>query len=122
MIAKLFEVRDAATFIPVLGVQFGSDNEAERYLASRAGYGQLQHQQQEYVFLCKIDGNDTGGMYDPHAWPGGARTMQVAHQFIIEHFDELEPGAVIDVEFIQGLRNEPKRPERLDEREHLAQL
>lgn len=116
MNAKLFEIRDAATFIPVLAVQFGSDNEAERYLASRAGYGRQQHQQQEYVFLCKIAGNDAGGTYDPHQWPGGSRTMQVAHQFIIEHFDGLEPGAVVDVEFILNERDKPKRSERLDER------
>ena len=114
MIAKLFEIRDAATFISVLAVQFGSDNEAERYLAGRAGYGLQQHEQQEYVFLCKIGGTDTGGTYDPHAWPGGSRTMEVAHQFIIKHFAELEPGAVVDVEFILGKRNEPKQSERLD--------
>ena len=113
MIAKLFEVRDAGTFIPVLAVQFGSDNEAERYLAARAGYGLHQHVQQRHRFLCKIDGSDTGGTHDP-AWPGGSRTMQVAHQFIIKHFAELEPGAVVDVEFILGKRNEPKQSERLD--------
>jgi hypothetical protein len=111
MIAKLFEVRDAGTFIPVLAVQLGSRDEAERWLAARAGYGRSLLDQEAYVFLCKID-DDAGGTYDPHAWPGGARTMQVAHQFIINHFKELDPGAVVDVEYIIGDRDEPKPSER----------
>ena len=112
MKSKLFEIRDKATFIPVLAVQFGSEHEAERYLAARAGYGRTRVEQEQYVFVCKIDGNDTGGTYDPYQWVGGAKTMGVAHQHIIEHFDELEPGAVVDVEHILGSTDEPKTSER----------
>lgn len=111
MKAKLFEVRDAGTFIPVLAVQLGSEHEAERYLASRAGYGRTAPEQSEYVYVAKINGNDSGGTYDPHQWSGGARTMPTAHQYIIENFDALEPGAVIDVEFILGRTDQPKQSE-----------
>ncbi len=112
MKSKLLEIRDVGTFIPVLAIQFGSEHEAERYLAARAGYGRTSDDQRAYVFLCKIDGSDTGGTYDPHRWPGGARTMAVAHQYIIDKFDDLEPGAVVDVEYILGLTGEPKTSER----------
>ena len=115
MKAKLFEVRDAATFIPVLAVQFGSEHEAERYLASRAGYGRTAPEQARYVWVGKIDGNDSGGTYDPHNWPGISRTMQVAHQHILDNFDTLEPGAVVYVEYILGLQEQPKQSESIDE-------
>jgi hypothetical protein len=115
MLAKLLEIRDAATFIPVLAIQFGSENEAERYLAARAGYGCTIDDQKLYVFLCKIDGDGAGGTYDPQGWPGGARTMLIAHRFIVAHFDELEPGAVVDVEHILGETEKPKQSERLSD-------
>ena len=111
MKSKLLEIRDAGTFIPVLAVQFGSEHEAERYLAARAGYGRASDDQRGYVFLCKI-GDNNACTYDPHRWPGGARTMTVAHQYIIDNFGDLEPGAVVDVEYILGLSAKPKTSER----------
>ena len=117
MIAKLFEVRDIKTFIPVLAVQLGSDDEAERYLAARSGYGRTRLDQEGYVFITRIDGNDIGGTYAPYGWPSGTRTMKVAHEFIAAHFGELEPGAVVDVEHILGETEQPKQSERLDKRE-----
>ncbi len=112
MKSKLLEIRDAGTFIPILAVQFGSEHEAERYLASRAGYGRTSDDQRAYVFLCRIDAFNARSTYNPHGWPGGARTMPVAHQYIIDKFDDLEPGAVVDVEYILGLTDEPKTSER----------
>ena len=112
MKSKLLEIRDVGTFIPVLAIQFGSEHEAERYLAARAGYGRTSDDQRGHVFLCKIGGNATG-TYGPHRWPAGTRTMAVAHQYIIDKFDDLEPGAVVDVEYILGLTDEPKTSERL---------
>ena len=50
--------------------------------------------------------------YDPFAWGSDTRTYQVAHQYIIDHFDELESGAVVDVEFILKETTEPKKSER----------
>ena len=37
--------------------------------------------------------------------------MEAAHQFIINHFDDLESGAVVDAEFIRGESLEPKESE-----------
>ena len=41
------------------------------------------------------------------------RTMPTAHKWIIENWDELEHGQVVDVEFILGIASEPKIAERL---------
>lgn len=116
MKTKLFEVRDTGTFIPVLAVQFGSDIDVERWLLARAGYGPECRDQCRYVWLSKIASSEPGNStYDPHGWPSSSRTMQVAHQHITEHFDDLETGAVIDVEFILRLQTTIKDSERLEE-------
>lgn len=107
MIAKTFELRDAATFVPVLAVKLEPSNEADRYLLARAGYRRQPHEQAEYVVMWALAGGEC--TYDPHDW--GNRTRQVAHAYIIDHFDQLESGAVVDVEFILGERGAPKRSE-----------
>ena len=115
MIVKAFEIRDRGTFIPALAVNMvpdspGSDGGvAEMYLLRRAGYGF----DETCVMLCRMDANALArqASYDPYAW--GERTFPVAHQYIIEHFDELESGAVVDVEFLLGETTQPKVSERL---------
>lgn len=112
MQTKLFEIRDCGTYIPALAIKLESRNEAERYLVSRAGYGLTAAEQAEYVYLARIDGGDHHlATYDPHQW-GGTRTMPVAHQHIIDHWPELESGAVICVEYLLGERETPKTAER----------
>lgn len=108
MKTKTFEIRDASTFIPVIATKMEPACEADRYLFARSGFGVEAANQAAYVFLACIDGGDGRATSDPYMWPGGARTMPTAHQYIIDHFDELESGAVVDVEFIMGLTPAPK--------------
>ena len=103
---KTFEIRDAGTFIPALAVKMRPMDERDRFLLSRAGYGLSPQSQEKYIMLVMLETERCA--YAPHNWPGGARTMPVAHEYIEEHFDELENGAVVDVEFILGLSAEPK--------------
>ena len=107
MITKTFEIRDASTFIPALAVKLDPGNDKDRYLLLRAGYGTPG----DYIFLAMIDGGNGRSSSDPYDWPGGARTMRVAHQYIAEHFDDLKSGDVVCVEFILGERTEPKESE-----------
>jgi hypothetical protein len=127
MPVKLFEVRDTATTIPVMAValqhhppDFGDQEIAakEAFLLRRAGYGDDQINQLQdvtpYIVLWALTGGVDGGLatYDPYGWRNSARTMPVAHQYIIEHWNELTSGDVIDVEFILGLSSTPKVSER----------
>lgn len=112
MIAKTFEVRDRATFIPVLAVKLEPGCDADRYLFGRAGYGLTPDDQAHFVMVCRVDGGEGFATTDQHGWPGGTRTMMYAHHHIREHFDELASGAVVDVEFLQGVTTEPKKSER----------
>jgi hypothetical protein len=115
MTTKLFELRDKATFIPVIAIQVISDaplTPQEYYLLSRAGYGPAS----DCVILIRAEcaGIDRNATYDPYSW-GSARTFPVAHLHIIKHWDELKSGDVIDVEFILGETTAPKTSERTTE-------
>jgi hypothetical protein len=96
---KLFEVRDRATFIPVMAVAV---NDGE-WLFRRAGFGPTP-----MVYLTHLTSNTC--QYDPFAWTN--RTMKTAHMHITENWHALASGAVIDVEFILGETDAPKTSER----------
>ena len=107
--AKLLEVRDDGTTIPVLALATDGTglNEAERWLWERAGYPVGY----PYVLLAQIDGGDGRITCDPHDWEIG-RTLREAHRYVQERFAELSSGDVVDVEFLLGERAAPKLPER----------
>jgi hypothetical protein len=118
MIVKAFEVRDVGTFIPVIAIKMipsqegeGGRFDQERYLLARAGYGP-DPRADPCVVLCRMEasGVDRNATYDPYSW--GNRTMTTAHVHILEHFDEMFSGDVVDVEFIVGITKKPKLSER----------
>ena len=81
MTCKTIEIRDRGTFVPALAVRLDPADERDRWLLSRAGFGTDAADQRGYVLL------------------------------IIEHFNSVENGAVVDVEYLLGERPEPKRSE-----------
>lgn len=111
MEVKLFEIRDAGTFIPAIAIRLRSNTESERYLLSRAGFGTNRSMHTDYILLHRLIGGQM--TYDPHGWEGGATTMPYAHQYIIEQWDNLRSGDVVDVEYITGQTTEPKVSERI---------
>jgi len=110
---KLFEIRDVATFMPVMCVRLRSTTEEERYLLARSGYGLGYHDQREYVLMINLTGGNGHSTCDPYDWPGGATTLPHAHKYIIDNWDVLGSGDVVDVEFITGQTESPKLSERL---------
>lgn len=113
MQTKLFEIRDEATFIVALAIKLGSypQSEAERYLLSRAGNGMTTEEHEKHVILTS---NIAGGrimkcIQDFYDW--GDRTYRVAHAYIIANWDDLDSGAVVDVQFILGETVKPKQSE-----------
>lgn len=99
---KLFEVRDSATFIPVIGITISG---ADGYLARRAGFGS------RCIYLIHMTSNHC--TYDPYDW--GNRTMRVAHEHIEAEWDTLQSGDVIDVQYILGETTSPKESEEVTE-------
>ena len=97
---KFVEIRDKGTFVPALAIRLAG---VDHYLARRADYDS------PLVILVLLSTMRCN--YDPHGW--GGRTFPVAHEWLQEHFDEHENGAVVDVEFILGETTAPKASERL---------
>ncbi len=97
---KHFEIRDRATFIPC----FAFDVVGDSYLTRMAGYGDR----------CIMFGNLSGGVasYDSNHWKD--RTYYIAHKYIEDHWDSLNDGDVIDVEYILGESKTPKISQRLE--------
>ncbi|MCF8566876.1 hypothetical protein LLE49_19330 [Alicyclobacillus tolerans] len=108
LVTKAFEIRDAATFIPVIATALASTSFEEAYLIGRAGY--TNYTGPTPVAVTRL--TDLRAAADAGYWPN--RTMHFAHQYIEQHFHELETGAVVDVEYILGERSAPKVSERLE--------
>lgn len=97
MKAKVLELRDAGTFLPLLAVDINPDDEQQRYLMRRCGYSCSG---EPNVVIVKLSANSDPASNDPYSW--GGRTFPVAHHWILEHWNELQDGDVVDVEFILG--------------------
>lgn len=113
MQCKTFELRDSGTFVPVLAIKLEPGCEEDRYLLGRTGYGTDPKVQSKYVLMCGLSGGEDKITCDPYDW-GENRTRHFAHKYIIEHFDSLKSGEVIDVEFILGEKPNKKKSERLE--------
>lgn len=100
---KLLDIRDAGTFIPAMAIQVrGTDG----YLLRRAGFGDFP-----IVILIHLQGMRCSP--DAYGWSVQSRTMPEAHKWIEENWEEIEDGAVVDVQFILGETQTPKISESL---------
>lgn len=107
MKVKCLEIRDRATFIPVICIHPAPDNEAQRYLLRRDGYGFSGYES----CIIMINSGCRGVQNDPYHWDD-ARTKLAAHDFIQQNWNDLSDGDVIDVEFILGESTTKKTSER----------
>jgi hypothetical protein len=121
---KFFEIRDEGTMFPWMAyrlrplhdaVKDGQTLENRRVLAllRRGGFGD---EPEAYIMQGTALGDEVDFHYDVFFWRSGkqgerGRTRFFAAKYIEEHFDELESGQVIDVEFILGETAAPKLPE-----------
>ena len=131
MNTKLLEIRDEATCILALAIQMQAKafNAAEHmdsgeeaiakdmerwkledwFLHYRSGY---PVDGSSIMLMCLSDGKATN---DPYEWPSrgmGIRTMGNAHDFIIDNWDALKDGDVVDVQVILGETKTSKLSER----------
>jgi len=97
METKLLEIRDRATCVPALAIQVSG---VDGYLMRRAGFGSVP-----MVYLIMLATEQC--RYDPYNWDN-PRTMGNAHLHIAEHWESLQNGDVVDVEFILGESATPK--------------
>ena len=124
MKVKALELRDEGTFIPLLAVDMNPDrvvkrikphmlelveeeSSEQRYLLRRVGY---PCDGRPNILITKLSGDGSQASNDPYHW--GGRTFPVAHNWIIEHWNELADGDVVDVQFILGETTVKKVSER----------
>lgn len=70
--------------------------------------GTKDYDGEPYVMLWRLEGGPAE--YDPYAWSN--RTMATAHQHIVDFWQRLESGDVVDVQYILGETKEAKKSER----------
>jgi hypothetical protein len=120
MKTKVLEIRDEGTFILALAVDMNPyivDNNTlifamERWALRHCGY---PCDGRPNILLTRLSG-DGQATNDPYGWTGNQRTFPTAHKWIIEHWNELKDGDVVDVSFILGERETPKISERISGR------
>jgi hypothetical protein len=109
METKLFEVRAPATCIPIMAIKLDAVSEAEAWLLGKSGYGLNPLSWQNYIFMFPVE-YEGKATTDP--FKQDCEELRIAHMYINEHFDELEPGAVIDTDFTTGRTAEPAKSDR----------
>lgn len=108
MEVKILEIRDEGTFFPMLCINLGkAGNEAQRYLMHRVGY---PLDGDPNVAVCHLRCGNDKITNDP--WQQGDRTYHYAHKYILDRWNELVDGDVIDVQFILGETATKKTSER----------
>ena len=106
MQVKLFEVRDRATYIPVIAIKMKSSTATENYHLRRSGFSN------ENPLITILRLNDMKANYGAYQWESYMkRTMGQAHTYIEKNFDNMKTGDVVDVEFISGETDKPKESE-----------
>ena len=107
MEGKVLEILDSATYIPVVAFKLTSDVPEERRHLRRCGFTN------DIPLIAVMRINDLQTKYAPYCWNTPGRTMEKAHEYIEDHFDELKSGDVIDVEYILGETSIPKESDCL---------
>ena len=114
MKTMMVEIRDRATFIPALvvcGTVGGIVGTPDCYLLRRVGWASPET---EFCFFMPLSSNPGNRCaQESYEWGDNNRTFTVAHEWLIEHWRDVNPGDVIDVEFILGETDKPKESERL---------
>jgi hypothetical protein len=108
MKVKLIEIRDDGTMIVALCVDMNPENDIQRDYLRRYGFA---CDGRPNIMITHAYGNGAPATNDPYEQHG--RTWRVAHHYIIEHWNELNDGDVVDVEFISGETRAPKISERI---------
>lgn len=96
---KLLEIRDRCTLIPVMCIDMNLPHTSEQYHLMR--YCGFPLDMRPNIVMTELRASGGEAWNDPYGW-SSRRTMPNAHQFIIDHWNEIEDGDVIDVEFILG--------------------
>ena len=101
---KVLEIRDRATYIPVVAFKTAGESDAEQSLFKSVGLTN------EHLILVKL--SDCTANYSSFRWDRQSRTMRVAHDYINAHWNNIKSGDVVDIEYILKETVSKKMPQR----------
>jgi len=110
METKLVEIRDRFTAVYAVATELWPGPVEDEDAIRRMGWNPARRPYPVVLYWPSAK----EGRHDPLGWGESPRTMRVAHEWIEGHWDELRSSDVVDVEWILGERDEPKRPQRED--------
>lgn len=98
---KVIGVHDSCTYKPMMVFRVRSDNERERRILGRAGFGLQPDEQAAYTFFYDVNRGECS--HDPFKL-ADQRTCGTAAEFVRKNlgFDKLDHGAFLDCECIRG--------------------
>lgn len=98
---KVIGVHDSCTYKPMMVFRVAPENERERRILGRAGFGLEPAKQAAYTFFYDLNGRECS--YDPYKLTD-QRTCGTAAEFVRGHlgFDGLRHGEFLDCECIRG--------------------
>lgn len=99
--AKVLEILDRATYIPVIATDIFSGEAQESRHTRRLGFNPLNRNK---IIITRFDPIRT--LYNVYDEPN-TRTRE-AYRYIQDHFDKLKSGDVIDIEYLLGETSMPK--------------
>jgi len=99
---KLIEIRDRGTTIVAIAMFVKGKTRHENLMLERLGFWET-----DYILLLNID--DEKVTYD--RWKWGRPTWEAAHVYLYENWDKIQPGGLIDLEYIRGESKTPKETE-----------
>jgi hypothetical protein len=104
MTTKMLEIRYKDMSIPVLAIRMEAANKEEEAFFERIGYDEFN------ILLTRLDDSRNPQIkVTPYSWDDEEPFMYSAHFYIEHHFDEIPDNSVVDIGFIHGETQEPKK-------------
>lgn len=101
MESKVISIQDKIESVTVIAIQMLSDNTRETNLLQAAGFWSSRALSSVYL----LDVGTGKGTYHPGQWKpiaryGWTEIMPIAHRWLIDHWNEIETGGVLNIEQI----------------------
>jgi hypothetical protein len=108
MTTKYLEIRDKGTTIAAMGILMTPGDATEARFMRHCGF---PADGSSVILMSLYDQKATNDPYEWAALGKGTRTFQIAHDYILNHWGEIQHGQVIDVECVLGEKATPKTAE-----------
>jgi hypothetical protein len=90
--SKMIEIRDRGTCIAAMAIKMAPCDATEQRFMRHCGF---PADGSSVILMSLYDQKATNDPYEWSALGKGTRTFQIAHDFILNHYDEITSGQVI---------------------------